>query len=159
MEMLPVRVFDMHLEDERFEYRARLNKDPDGQPILVAMGHLSGLRQASSVGWDLEARRLGRWQPFDASSVPGLVRLRQLDSNTVHAGVLVDGWRLDSSGEVYSTFCGPKSGVNRLVETTEELTCKRCLASNQIPEKPTEVRALIAWHAKEIERLVELSEL
>jgi hypothetical protein len=149
----------MHPEDERFEYRAGFVREDDGRAVRVAIEQLSGMRQAASVGWGLEARRVGRWQPFDASSVPGLVRLRQLDSSTVHAGVLIDGWRLDSAGETYSTFCGPKSGVNRLVETNDELTCKRCLASNQVPEKPTDVRALIAWHAKEIERLVVLSEL
>ncbi|QSB24428.1 hypothetical protein [Curtobacterium sp. 24E2] len=158
MEPLPVRVFGVNLEDERLEYRARFNKEA-GQSVLVAMEQLSGLRQAASVGWGLEARRVSRWQPFDASSVPGLVRLRQLDSNTVHAGVLIDGWRLESADETYSTFCGPKSCANRPVETTEELTCKRCLASNQVPENPTDVRALIAWHAKEIERLVGLSGL
>ncbi|TDW50450.1 hypothetical protein EDF52_10311 [Curtobacterium sp. PhB42] len=149
----------MHPEDERFEYRAGFVREDDGQPVWVAMEQLSGIRQAASVGWELEARRVGRWQPFDASSIPGLVRLRQLDSSTVHAGVLIDGWRLDSAGETYSTFCGPKTGANRLVETTDALTCKRCIASNRSSEKPTDMRALISWHAKEIERLVRQSAL
>lgn len=149
----------VHPEDERFEYRAGFVRETDEQPVRVAMEQLSGIRQAASVGWELEARRVGRWQPFDASSIPGLVRLRQLDSSTVHAGVLIDGWRLDSAGETYSTFCGPKSGVNRLLETTDEVTCKRCLASNEATERPTDVRGLIRWHAKEIERLVRLTDL
>ncbi|MCS6547649.1 hypothetical protein NYS50_07165 [Curtobacterium flaccumfaciens pv. flaccumfaciens] len=158
MEPLPVWVFGVHPEDERFEYRARFNKEA-GQSVLVAMEQLSGLRRAASVGCGLEARRVSRWKPFDASFVPGMDRLRQLDSSTVHAGVLIDGWRLDSAGETYSTFCGPKTGANRLVETTDALTCKRCIALNRSSEKPTYVRTLFSWHAKEIERLVRQSAL
>lgn len=106
-----------------------------------------------------EYRVRSRWEPVDVAAVPGLVRLRQPDSVTVHAGVLIDGWRLDSDGSVYSTYCGPKSGADRLIETSRPVTCKRCLTSNALPQQRTDVRLLIAWHASEIERLVRLSEL
>lgn len=147
------------MEEQRYEYRARFNKEGSDVAVLVAMEQLSTIRQSAAVGWATEARSVGRWQPFNSSFVPGLVRLRQPDSETVHAGILVDGWRLDSDGDAYSTFCGPKSGASRLVETVEALTCKRCLASSKSTDTPTDVRALISWHAREIERLVKLSSL
>ncbi|EYT64810.1 hypothetical protein H489_0108325 [Curtobacterium flaccumfaciens UCD-AKU] len=145
----------MQDEEQRYEYRVR--NELSGS--VAAAEQLSLMRQSVSVGWLVEARRIGRWEPFDVARVPGLVRLRQPDSATVHAGVLIDGWRLDSDGESYSTFCGPKAGASRLLETTEPLTCKRCLASNGLPQQRTDVRTLIAWHASEIERLVRISEV
>lgn len=145
----------MQHEDQRYEYRVR--HDLSGS--VAAAEQLSLMRQAASVGWIVEARRIGRWEPFDVGMVPGVVRLRQPGSSTVHAGVLIDGWRLDATSETYSTFCGPKTGADRLLETAEDVTCKRCLASTNLPRRPTDVRGLIAWHASEIERLVRIAEV